>query len=247
MTSHEPDYVANTGSLDVTQEVFGGMTTIAFGFTRGQRHRSRSTTSPSSTTTRTTGSTASALTQILTPRWLMSANFEALSDDGYLGSPYRVARVFGAAVPERNPRTRSGRAVKLRLVGDLGNARRDARRATATSRDTWDIKAHTAEIGYSRYFGENWLADSFFRYYTQTRRALLQRQRDHRDDLRLAQPPAEHLQQHGPRRQGSPTTCAACRAATTSSSTARYEYTRFKFKDFTDVRDRQPLRLRART
>ena len=31
----------------------------------------------------------------------MSANFEALSDDGYLGSPYRVARVFGAAVPER--------------------------------------------------------------------------------------------------------------------------------------------------
>ena len=47
------------------------------------------------------------MTQILTPRWLMSANFEAISDDGYLGSPYRVARVFGAAVPERNPRTRS--------------------------------------------------------------------------------------------------------------------------------------------
>ena len=35
MTSHEPDYIANTGSLDVTQEVFGGMTTIALGFTRG--------------------------------------------------------------------------------------------------------------------------------------------------------------------------------------------------------------------
>ena len=43
--------------------------------------------------------------------------------------------------------------------------------------DTWDIKAHTAEIGYSRYFGENWLADSFFRYYTPDARALLQRQR----------------------------------------------------------------------
>ena len=35
MTSHEPDYTANTGSLDVTQEVFGGMTTVALGFTRG--------------------------------------------------------------------------------------------------------------------------------------------------------------------------------------------------------------------
>ena len=33
MTSHEPDYVANTGSIDVTQEVFGGMTTVAFGYT----------------------------------------------------------------------------------------------------------------------------------------------------------------------------------------------------------------------
>ena len=96
----------------------------------------------------------------------MSANFEALSDDGYLGSPYRVARVFGAAVPERNPRTRSGRAIKLRLVGDLGS--RDAMHVEYRYfRDTWDIKAHTAEIGYSRYFGENWLADTFFRYYTQ--------------------------------------------------------------------------------
>ncbi len=34
-TSHEPDYTANPFSLDLTQEVFGGMTTVALGFTRG--------------------------------------------------------------------------------------------------------------------------------------------------------------------------------------------------------------------
>ena len=34
LTSHEPDYIANAGNIDVTQEVFGGMTTVSFGFTR---------------------------------------------------------------------------------------------------------------------------------------------------------------------------------------------------------------------
>ncbi|MEO8836041.1 MAG: DUF3570 domain-containing protein, partial [Caldimonas sp.] len=165
LTSHEPDYVANTGSLDVTQEVFGGMTTISLGFTKANDKVLKHGSPEFSDTARHWQYRLGA-TQILTSRWLMSANFEALSDDGFLGSPYRVARVFGAAVPERNPRTRSGRAVKFRLVGDLGN--RDAMHVEYRYySDTWDIKGHTAEIGYSRYFGASWLADTYLRYYTQ--------------------------------------------------------------------------------
>src|SRR6185436_15383622 len=106
------------------------------------------------------------VTQVLTPLWIASANFEALSDDGYLGSPYRAARVFGAAVPERNPRTRSARALMLRVKGDLGS--RDALSASYRYyRDTWEIKGHTVELGYSRYFQDAWLADAYLRYYTQ--------------------------------------------------------------------------------
>ena len=76
--------------------------------------------------------------------------------------------MFGAFVPERNPRTRSARAVKLRLLGDLGS--RNAMHAEYRYyRDTWEIESHTAELGYSRYFGEAWLADVFARYYTQTK------------------------------------------------------------------------------
>ena len=86
------------------------------------------------------------MTQILTPSWLATLNLEAVSDDGYLGSPYRVARVFGAAVPERNPRTRSSRAIKLRAIGDLG-ARNVVRAEYRYFWDTWDIKAHTVEVG----------------------------------------------------------------------------------------------------
>ncbi len=69
-------------------------------------------------------------------------------------------------MPERNPTTKSANAVQLRVIGDLGN--RDSMHAQYRYySDTWGVKGHTLEAGYSRYFGENWLADSFIRYYTQ--------------------------------------------------------------------------------
>jgi hypothetical protein len=233
MTSHEPDYVANTGSVDVTQEVFGGMTTVAFGFTRASDKVGKKNAPEFSETARH-WQYRLGVTQILTPRWLMSANFEALSDDGYLGSPYRSARVFGAAVPERNPSTRSGRAVKLRLVGDLGS--RDAMHVEYRYfRDTWDIKAHTAEIGYSRYFGEKWLADAYFRYYTQTHALFYSdnamsetvfvsrnRQLSTFDDMGLGT-----RLSYGLRRVP---------GSYDLKLNGSFEYTRYKFKDFTDVR-----------
>ena len=118
------------------------MTTVSLGFTRGDDKVGKKD-SPEFSDTAKHWQYRLGLTQILTPRWIMSVNVEALSDDGFLGSPYRVARVFGAAVPERNPRTRSARAIKLRLIGDLGS--RDAMHADYRYYwDTWDIKAHTA-------------------------------------------------------------------------------------------------------
>jgi Protein of unknown function (DUF3570) len=164
-TSREPDYIANAFSLDISQESFGGMTTTSLGFTRaadtvGKRNAAEFSDYAKHWQYRF------GVTQILTPRWIASANLEAIADDGYLQSPYRVARVFGAAVPERDPRTRSSRAIKFRLVGDLGH--RDAVHGEYRYfYDTWGIKAHTTEAGYSRYFGDKVLADTFVRYYTQ--------------------------------------------------------------------------------
>ena len=74
-------------------------------------------------------------------------------------------------------------------MGDLGS--RDAIHAEYRYFcDTWDIKAHTFEVGYSRYFGEPWLADAFVRYYTQKHALFYSDNAPTRDDLRLAQPPA---------------------------------------------------------
>ena len=233
LTSHEPDYIANTGSLDISQEVFGGMTTVALGFTRGADRVLKHNAPEFSDSVRHWQYRLGA-TQLLTPRWLMSANLEALSDDGYLGSPYRFARVFGAAVPERNPRTRSARAVKFRLIGDLGS--RDSMHVEYRYfRDTWAIKAHTAELGYSRYFGKEWLADTFVRYYTQTHAVF------YSDD---APTETAFVSRNRQLSTFSDASLGAKLAYTVKKVPGKYdlklngsyEFTHFSFKDFTDVR-----------
>ena len=164
--SSEPDYKTHSLSLDIAQETFGGMTTVNLGFTRAADEVGK--IGDAGFFDRATHwQYRVGVTQILTPKWLASVNLEAISDTGYLGNTYRVARVFGAAVPERHPRTRSSRAIKFRAIGDLGQ--RDAVRAEYRYYwDNWDVKAHTLEAGYSRYLGESFLADGFVRYYKQS-------------------------------------------------------------------------------
>jgi len=163
--SSEPDYRATTASMDVSQEVFGGMTTLSLGFGRGQddvgKHGQSGYFDRATHWQYRLGAT-----QILSPRWLLSVNGEAMADDGYLGSPYRVAQVFGSAVPERVPRTRSARALKFRVLGDIsepGSPRSAVHADYRYYRDTWAIQAHTFEAGYSRYLLGGTLADAFVR------------------------------------------------------------------------------------
>jgi len=233
-TSREPDYTATAGTVNLTQEVFGGMTTVSLGFTRGVDDVGKKD-SPEFSDKAKHWQYRLGVSQILTPRWIMSANFEAIADSGYLGSPYRVARVFGAAVPERHPRTRSARAAKLRLIGDLGS--RDAVHAGYRYfRDTWEIKAHTAEVGYSRYFGDPFLADTFLRYYTQ-KGALFYSDNAQSETLYVS-------------RNRQLSTFSSVGLGAKLAWTARkvpdkyevklngaYELVRFNYKDFTDIRN----------
>jgi hypothetical protein len=233
LTSREPDYTANTGNVDVSQEVFGGMTTVALGFTRGDdtvlKHNSPEFHDYAKHWQYRLGAT-----QILTPRWLMSANVEALADDGFLGSPYRVARVFGATVPERNPRTRSARAIKFRLLGDLGY-RNSMHIEYRYYRDTWGITANTAELGYSQYVGDSWLADIFVRYYTQTK-ALF-----YFDNAATA---TTYVSRNRQLSDFNDEGIGAKLSYTVRKVPGRYdvklnaalEYTTYKYKDFTDIR-----------
>ena len=165
--SNEPDYVAKGAGIDVSQEVFGGMTTVSMGFSRGWDKVGRKNEGFFDVARH--WNYRLGATQVLTPRILLSANFEAISDDGFLGSPYRVAYWLDGVVQENAPRTRTSRSAMLRAIADMGS-HDSARVQYRYFRDTWDVSSTTVEAGYSRYFGgERWLGDAYLRYVTQER------------------------------------------------------------------------------
>ena len=241
-SSKEPDYTADAASLDVSQETFGGMTTVNLGFTRaldrvGKRGDAAFFDYAKHWQYRL------GVTQILTPQWLMSANLEAISDDGFLGNAYRAARVFGATVPERNPRTRTSRALKFRLIGDLGS--RDAARAEYRYFwDTWAIKAHTVEGGYSRYFGDHWLADAFVRVYSQNKALFYS---DNATEQTTYVSRTRQLSSFNSYSLGGKVAYTLKRVPGQYEikANAAYEMVRFKFKDFTDLRTGSPYGFTA--
>ena len=244
--SKEPDYVAQTASVDVSQEVFGGMTTVALGFSRaadkvGQRNAIGFFDKATHWQYRV------GVTQILSPRWLASVNMEIVADDGYLGSPYRAARVFGAAVPERNPRTRTGRAIKLRTIHETSAlwAGSSLRAEYRYYWDTWAIKASTWELGGAKRFGERWIVDASVRGYSQDKALFF---------FDNAQTETTYVSRN---RQLSTFTTTSFGAKASyevrgllpagyeMKVAGVYELKRFRFKDFTDVRTGAPYRYDA--
>ncbi len=231
-SSKEPDYTADNVSLDVAQEVFGGMSTVSLGYTRGADKVGKKGVGFFDTATH--WKYRLGVTQILTPTWIASANFEVMSDDGFLGSPYRLARVFGAVVNERNPRTRTGRATKFRVIGDIGS-RSAVRGEYRYYVDTWAIRAHTVEFGYSRYFGDAWLVDATLRYNSQ-QHALFYSDNATTETLYVSR--NRQLSTFNSLGLGGRVSYAAgkLQGKYEIKLNGSYERVRFKYSDFTDVR-----------
>lgn len=163
--SEEPDYDADTLSVNIAQDVFGGMTTVNMGYSRG-KDKVRDNNEPTFSDYVNRYQYRLGLSQILTATWRVNLDYEAITDEGYLNSPYRSARVNGAAVPEQYPRTHDSQAVALRTVKFLP-PRSSVRFEYRYYWDTWDIDANTAEIAYNRYMSAAWLMELRYRYYWQ--------------------------------------------------------------------------------
>jgi hypothetical protein len=245
--STEPDYVAEAFSLDASHEVFGGMTSVSLGFTRARDQvGKRESGVVNWIDTAAHWQYRAGLTQILSPRWLMSANFEAISDSGYLGSPYRAALVFGAALPERNPRTRTGRAVKLRSITDTGQwlPRSSLRAEYRYYWDTWDIKAHTVEVGGSKYLGRSFLVDASLRSYSQGK-ALFYSDNAQAETLFVSRNRQLSTFRNTSFATKVSYTWPGLPAGYDVKLTGAYELKRFRFSDFTDLRTQRPYAYNA--
>lgn len=168
--SDERDYQAHTINLGISQEIFGGLTTVNMGYTRGSDDVGRR------------GSDFNeqadhwryrlGVTQVMTRNLLVSLDYEAVSDEGYLNNPYRRVRYLDPDSPagysyqdEVYPRTRDSNAVALRARYHL-----PYRAALSAGYrwfdDSWGIGASTVEIGYT-HPRERFTWDIGYRYYTQ--------------------------------------------------------------------------------
>jgi hypothetical protein len=188
--SYEPDYRSNTANFAISQSMFGDLTTVTMTYHRtwndvfkmlcvmhdpdlnypcvekihdpafGRKDMDER-------------SYGVGLTQILTRNSIISANFEVITDQGWLSNPYREILYaspgsglgYGLA-PEVDPSTRTSNALGLDYKYFLPwRAAADLQFRYFT--DTWQIRSETAQIGYSQPW-RNWTFDGSLRFYTQT-------------------------------------------------------------------------------
>lgn len=170
--SEENDYEAQTASFGISQDLFGDLTTISMGFSRGSDTVGDST-DPLFEEEIDRWSYRVGVSQILTKSIITSLNLEVITDEGFLNNPYRSYRYFNptddrlfALEEEVYPRTRTSNAVAL-------NARYFLPYRAAMYggyrffTDTWGIRANTFELGYIQPIKQQWTFEARVRYYDQ--------------------------------------------------------------------------------
>ena len=176
INSSESDYDAKTWYAGVSQDMFGDLTTISFSFKRGSNDIFRNIgggKDPTFKRASDTRSYAVGVTQVLTRSLIGIANFEVISDEGYLNSPYRSVRYFDPGSPngysyqgEAYPNTRTSNAASLKLSYYL------PWRASVSGwyrfyTDSWGINAQTGELTVTQPMWDRWTFTGSVRYYTQ--------------------------------------------------------------------------------
>ncbi len=174
--SDESDYKADTYNVSLSQTMFGALTTVTLGYSRGFDDIFDNT-QPDFKETADHQNYHISVSQVLTKTMLLSLNYDAVTDEGYLQNPYRNVLVlndpndpqagFNFNTPETYPNTRTSNALSANLLYYLpyrASVRANYRYYT----DDWDIDAHTAEIGYIHPLRDRWIVELRYRYYTQS-------------------------------------------------------------------------------
>lgn len=165
-TAAEDDTDAAALALDLTSSLYSEMTTLRLGFGRGNDTLRRSDDAEFN---------AEAahryyrfgVTQVLSQRSVMEATYTAALDSGYLGNPYRYARLLGVWVPEQVPTTRNAHAVTWGVRHYLYD-HAAVHGAYRYNRDTWGLRAHTLEATFRQDWNPRWGSELRYRFYTQT-------------------------------------------------------------------------------
>ncbi len=170
--SSENDYEAETMFFGISQDFFGDLLTITMSYASG------------SDTVMQNGNDALedevdrqsfrfGISQVTTPNLLLTLNYEAITEEGYLNNPYRSYRFIDPndatnyiTETEVYPRTRTSDAAALGAKYYL-----PYRAAIGVNyrhfTDDWDIEAQTITLEYTHPIGEHWILDFTYRQYQQ--------------------------------------------------------------------------------
>ena len=171
-SSVESDFDAKTYSFSVSQDMFGDLTTLTLSYSLGDDLVGRSD-DPTFERENKRQQYGLGITQILTRNLITTLKFETITDEGFMNNPYRSVRYAdsGSAIgfsfePELYPNTRTSNAVGLRAKYYLPyRAALEIEYRYFT--DTWDIKSHTASLGYTHPWGA-FTFNARYRYHDQT-------------------------------------------------------------------------------
>ena len=177
--SKEPDYDSNTAYYSISQSMFGDLTTVTFGYRRGWDNVYRDIkvdgiieNDPTFHERADHRGYSLSVSQIVTRNAILDLNFEAITDEGYLQSPYREVRYLDptkpsgfSLAPQVTPNTRTSTAASADLKYYLPF------RAAITGEyryytDTWGINGNTFQVSYTQPW-RHFIFDGSLRYYLQ--------------------------------------------------------------------------------
>jgi hypothetical protein len=160
--------------------MFGDLTTVTLGFTDSRNKVGENNGTASKPDVAWLGRSESrsflaGVSQVLTKDLITGVTFEVITDQGLLSNPYRSIRFLAPGEPlgyglgsQIYPNTHTSTAVEGRAKYYL-----PYRAAASVSYryfdDTWGIRAHTAELGYTQPISNLWILEGRLRYYTQNR------------------------------------------------------------------------------
>ncbi|SHK42520.1 Protein of unknown function [Marinobacter antarcticus] len=171
--SSENDYEANTVYFTVSQDFFGGMSTVTLGYAGGWDEVGKIGNDNFSEDADRRNFQL-GLSQVLTRNMLVGLDLEVVTDEGFLQNPYRQNRYLDPDdatsflyQPERYPETRTSTSVAARAIYHLPY-RASIRGEYRHFSDTWGINAQTVELGYVHALNERWTLEGSVRYYRQS-------------------------------------------------------------------------------
>jgi hypothetical protein len=177
ISSVERDYISETASISLSQDMFGDLTTVTLGFadTKNKVGENNGTANDPKVAWlghALTRAYSGGVSQIITKNFIAGVNLQVITDAGYLANPYRSIRYLDTTAKgyslasQTYPNTHTSTAVQVQ--GKYYLPYRAA--VTALYRyynDTWGVVGNTYEIDYTHPIRNKWIFEGRVRYYKQ--------------------------------------------------------------------------------